>query len=122
MVKRQSAMLVKLFDVQNGKVIPSEHCYSIKSLKGIMDKYPDTYMQVYLFIFYMTCPDPDMNPFFNMPEHEKEDLIIEEVGLEESTEDAANRYNYRRRLEEKLGDKRELAIWNNLVLRDAGFI
>ena len=42
--------------------------------------------------------------------------------LEESTEDAANRYNYRRRLEEKLGDKRELAIWNNLVLRDAGFI
>lgn len=42
--------------------------------------------------------------------------------LEETTEDAANRYNYRRRLEEKLGDKRELAIWNNLVLRDAGFI
>ncbi len=42
--------------------------------------------------------------------------------LEESTEDAANRYNYRRRLEEKLGDKRELLIWNNLVLRDAGFI
>ena len=80
-------MLVKLFDVQNGKVIPSEHCYSIKSLKGIMDKYPDTYMEVYLFVFYMTCPDPDMNPFFNMPEHEKEDLIIEEVGLEESPED-----------------------------------
>ena len=42
--------------------------------------------------------------------------------LEETTEDAANRYNYRRRLEEKLGDKRELAVWNNLVLRDAGFI
>ena len=42
-------MLVKLFDVQNGKVIPSEHCYSIKTLKAIMDKYPDTYMQVYLF-------------------------------------------------------------------------
>ena len=80
-------MLVKLFDVQNGKVIPSEHCYSIKSLKGIMDKYPDTYMEIYLFVFYMTCPDPDMNPFFNMPEHEKEDLIIEEVGLEESPED-----------------------------------
>ena len=80
-------MLVKLFDVQNGKVIPSEHCYSIKSLKKIMDDYPDTYMSVYLYIFYMTCPDPDMNPFFNMTEHEKEDIIIEEIGLEESVED-----------------------------------
>ena len=80
-------MLAKLFDVQNGKVIPSEHCYSIKSLKSIMDKYPDTYMSVYLFIFYMTCPDPDMNPFFNIPEHEKEELIIDEIKLEESPED-----------------------------------
>ena len=42
--------------------------------------------------------------------------------LEETTEDAANRYNYRRRLEEKLGDKRELLVWNNMVLSSAGFI
>ena len=84
-------MLVKLFDVQNGKVIPSEHCYSIKTLKKIMDEYPDTYLAVYLYIFYMTCPDPDMNPFFNVPEHEKEDLIIEEVELEESPEDGVIR-------------------------------
>ena len=41
--------------------------------------------------------------------------------LEETTDNAANRYNYRRRLEEKLGDKRDLAVWNNLVLRNAGF-
>ena len=37
-------MLAKLFDVQNGKVIPSEHCYSLKTLKNIMDKYPDIYI------------------------------------------------------------------------------
>ena len=82
-------MLVKLFDIQNGKVVPTEHCYTLKSLKGIMDKYPDNYLSIYQYIFYMTCPDPDMNPFFNLPEHEKEDMIIEEVGLEESTEDGA---------------------------------
>ena len=80
-------MLVKLFDIQNKKVIPSEHCYSIRTLKTIMDNYPDTYMSVYLYIFYMTCPDPDMNPFFNMIEHEKEEVIIEEISLEESPED-----------------------------------
>ena len=82
-------MLVKLFDIQNGKVVPSEHCYTLKSLKTIMDKYPDTHLSIYQYIFYMTCPDPDMNPFFNMPEHEKEEMIIDEIELEESLEDDA---------------------------------
>lgn len=86
-------MLVRLFDVQNGKVIPTEHCYTLNFLKDLMDVYPDTYMQVYQYLFYMTCPNPDMNPFFNLPEHEKEDIIIEEVGLEESTEDPKIRYS-----------------------------
>jgi hypothetical protein len=80
-------MIVRLFDVQNGKVIPSEHCYTLDSLKSVMDNYPDTYMSVYQYVFYMTCPNPDMNPFFNVPEAEREDLILEEVQLDESTED-----------------------------------
>ena len=44
--------------------------------------------------------NPDLNiagvifsaPFFNLPEHEKEDIIIEEIGLEESPEDSKIRY------------------------------
>jgi len=80
-------MLIRLFDVQNGKVIPSEHCYTLDSLKAVMDNYPDTYMSVYQYLFYMTCPNPDINPFFNVPEAEKEDLILEEVLMEESPED-----------------------------------
>ena len=31
-------MLIKLFDIQNGKVVPSEHCYTLKSLKTIHPK------------------------------------------------------------------------------------
>ena len=85
-------MIVRLFDIQNSKVIPSEHCYALPFLKVIMDKYSKTYMQVYQYIFYMSCPNPDMNPFFNLPEHEKEDIIIEEIKLEESTEDPKIRY------------------------------
>jgi len=80
-------MLVKLFDVQNNEVIPTEHCYALDFLSIIMEKYPDTYLQVYKFLFYMTCPNPDMNPFFHLPENDKEEIIIEEVKLEESTED-----------------------------------
>jgi len=86
-------MIVKLFDIQNEKVVPTEHCYTIKFLKDIMDEYPDTYLSVYQYLFYMSCPNPDLNPFFNLPEHEKEDIIVEQVGLEESTEDSKIRYS-----------------------------
>ena len=85
-------MITKLFDIQNDKVIATEHCYAIKFLKDIMDEYPDTYMTIYTYLFYMSCPDPDANPFFNLPEHEKEDIITEESGLEESPEDPKIRY------------------------------
>ena len=80
-------MLIKLFDIQNKKVVPTEHCYTLKFLKSIMDSYPDTYISVYQYLFYMTCPNPDLNPFFNLREHEKEDMILEEINMEESTED-----------------------------------
>jgi len=80
-------MIVRLFDIQNGKVVPTEHCYSLEFLKGIMKAYPDNYLSIYQYLFYMTCPDPDLNPFFNLPEHEKEDIILEEIKMEESTED-----------------------------------
>lgn len=80
-------MIIKLFDIQNGEVVPTEHCYALEFLKGIMDEYSETYLQVYKYLFYMTCPNPEMNPFFHLPENDKEEIIIEEVGLEESTED-----------------------------------
>ena len=42
--------------------------------------------------------------------------------LSEITDDAAQRYNYRRRHEQVLSEKKELAIWNNLILKDSGFV
>ena len=80
-------MIVKLFDIQNGELIPTEHCYALGFLKVLMTEYPDTYMQIYKYLFYMTCPNPELNPFFHLPENDKEEIIIEEVGLEESLED-----------------------------------
>jgi hypothetical protein len=80
-------MLIKLFDVQNKTVVPTEHCYTLKALKDIMDNYPDDYLKIYQYLFYMTCPNPDMNPFFHTPEIEKESLIMSEIEGEFSTED-----------------------------------
>lgn len=80
-------MIARLFDVQNGKVIPTEHCYTLKSLKDIMDNYPDEYLKIYQYLFYMTCPNPDMNPFFNVPHMDKEEIILKEIEAEFSTDD-----------------------------------
>ena len=42
--------------------------------------------------------------------------------LSEITEEARQRYNYRKRLENILREHKELEIWNNLILKEAGFI
>jgi len=80
-------MLIRLFDIENDTVIPTEHCYTLKSLKDIMEKFPDDYLKIYQYLFYMTCPSPDLNPFFHTPDIDKESLILEEIDAEFSTED-----------------------------------
>jgi hypothetical protein len=79
--------MVKLFDIQNGVIVPTEHCYNLAFLKRIMDEYPEDYMKVYSYLFYMTCPNPDINPFFDVRQHEKEELIMTQLDAEFSTED-----------------------------------
>jgi hypothetical protein len=80
-------MIVKLFDIQNGIVIPTEHCYTLSTLKKIMDNHPDDYLKIYQYIFYMTCPNPDTNPFFNVSEIDKEEIILGEIDADFSTDD-----------------------------------
>ena len=36
------------------------------------------------------------------------------------TEDRAQRFNLKRRLEEVMGNRKELAIWNNVMLKSSG--
>jgi hypothetical protein len=52
-----------------------------------MDMYPEDHLKIYQYLFYMTCPNPDLNPFFHTPETDKEDLILSEIQAEFSTED-----------------------------------
>jgi len=79
--------MIRLFDIQNGKVIPSEHCYTLKFLKDIVEEYPDENIQILSYLFYMSCPNPDMNPFFDIPEEDKEHLILREVNADFSLDD-----------------------------------
>jgi hypothetical protein len=78
---------VRIFDIQNGAVVPTEHCYTMKSLKTIMEEYPDNHLKIYQYVFYMTCMNPDLNPFFDVPDIDREELILQEIDADFSTED-----------------------------------
>jgi len=80
-------MTIRLFEIENGVIKATEHCYVIDWLKDIMVNYPDNYLKIYAYLFYMTCPNPELNPFFNLPEDEKEDIIVDAIKLEVSTDD-----------------------------------
>lgn len=74
--------MIRLFDIENGKVIPSEHCYTLAFLKAIMDAYPETHTKIFAYLFYKACPNPDLNPFFNVPEEDREGMIVDELKLD----------------------------------------
>jgi len=80
-------MIVKLFDIQGGKAVPTEHCFVLKSLKDIMDKYPESHLKIYQYLFYMTCPNPEINPFSNTPKQNKEEIIMKEIQATFTSED-----------------------------------
>jgi hypothetical protein len=81
--------MVHLFDISNGKVIPTRHCYTLRFLKRIMDEYPANHLTIYLYLYYMCYPDPKENPFFHFNDKDKEEAILEEIGADFSTEDDA---------------------------------
>jgi len=80
-------MLACLFDIENGKIIPSIHVHTIKFLKDIIDKYPKDYLKIYQYLFYICCPNPTINPYFNLPEEDKEQVILSDIEAEFSIED-----------------------------------
>jgi len=72
--------MIKLFDIHEKVVIPSEHTYILKDLVAVREAYPNCYLQAYAYIFYMTCPNPDLNPFFETIDDEKEEHILKQLG------------------------------------------
>jgi hypothetical protein len=79
--------MIRLFDIQNGKVVPSEHCYTLSFLKNIIGNHPIEHLKIYSYLFYMTCPNPDLNPFFDVPEQDKEEMILKEIDADFSTDE-----------------------------------
>lgn len=75
--------MIKLFDMHNGELQPTIHCTAILFLKEIMDVFPEHYMLVYKYLFYMTCPDEELNPYTNTPEQDRSEIIARHLNIGE---------------------------------------
>ncbi len=78
--------MIRLFEIDNKVVKPTEHCHTIKWLKVILDKHPQNALKIYAYIFYMTCPSEE-NPFFNLPFHIREETVLQDLDIDFSLED-----------------------------------
>lgn len=80
--------MIRLFEVENGVVKVTEHCYVIGWLKAIMEKFPEPekYLRVYAYIFYMSYPGQE-NPYFNVNESIRPEIIAADINLDFNTEE-----------------------------------
>lgn len=78
--------MIKLLDIENNTVIPTVHCKTIKWLSIIEEKFPETYIKIYAYVFYMSCPSQE-NPYFNLPLENREEAVISDLDIDFSLEE-----------------------------------
>lgn len=78
--------MIRLFEIENDVVKPTEHCRMIKWLRVIQEKYPENALKIYAYIFYMACPSQE-NPYFNHPRDLREEVVIRDLEIEFDLED-----------------------------------
>lgn len=74
------AVELSLFTVEGDQLVPTVHCYSLSALYNIRRHYGEsTSLEVYKYLFYKCSLSSQNNPFFNLPEVEKDAAIFEQV-------------------------------------------
>lgn len=68
-----------LFDLKDGKVVPSIHCHTINAFKNLLDEYDSNAGKVCAVIHYMHSLNPQTNPYALIPELGKKEHIINKV-------------------------------------------
>lgn len=76
-------MIPELFDILNGQVVINHNCLSIPELKAIYDKYKNP-IPAFNFLHYLYSPK---GPYCNVPEDDKEEVLITDFPGEYTTED-----------------------------------
>jgi len=77
---------IRLFDIIGGVVTPTEHCYTIASLKNIMEEYGENAGKIMAYLHYMCSLNGQDNPFADLPEEEKQEVITRQICPEIDTD------------------------------------
>lgn len=75
-----------LFDINNGVVTPTAHCYTIAAYKNVIDEFGENAGKIFAFCHYMYSLNEKRNPFALLPEAEKEEVITRQICPELDTE------------------------------------
>lgn len=78
-------MITKIFNIEQGKVTPTTHCYILPELKEVIDNYQDNYVNVLAYCFYMACPYKSENPYADFGEEEKKTRLIKDFKIKFDT-------------------------------------
>ncbi len=71
-------MLAEIFTIENKQPKPSIHCYLIPELKTIIEKYPETHIEMLAYCFYKACPYKSVNPYADYSEEDKDSLLAKD--------------------------------------------
>ena len=71
-------MAIKLLEISNGKVIPTEHCEQLVFLRKVKEEFPEEYLEIYAYLFYMSCWSEE-NPYFNRPPDDRESEVLKDL-------------------------------------------
>lgn len=82
-IKTESVM-IRLFDIQDNKVVLTPNCLSIPQFKAVIDKYPKDALLILTYIDFIANPE---SPYTDTPEDEKAQIILQDLKLDISLDD-----------------------------------
>jgi hypothetical protein len=92
--------MIRPFDIEENRIVPTVHCYTIEWLRDIIDCFPSCSDKALSYIFYMTCPYQDLNPMVNIPEIDKPEKIMMHLGIDPGKHFPADDYKIERAITE----------------------
>lgn len=75
--------MIKVFDIEDGKVKINENCLLIPELKALVESYTNP-IPALGYVHFMTAPD---SPYANIPEEDRQQMISEDIGGDFGFED-----------------------------------
>ena len=76
-------MLPKFFDIESGKLVINHNCLAIPELRAIYEGYQNS-IPIFNFLYYRFDPE---SPYSNLPEIDKDDIIIHDFPGDYTLED-----------------------------------